>query len=169
MTSAPTRISASVSWFRTPPAWPFIALRFVPLLAILNVIWEILQLPLYTIWREASTGVEIAVAVIHCTLGDLLIGVSTLLLALIVTRVGPLRTWPRGKISAITVVISVSYTAFSEWLNTTVLHAWAYSDLMPVVGPFGTGISPLLQWIVIPVITLALTLRTNDCVSRSLP
>jgi len=36
---------------------------------------------------------------------------------------------------------------------------WTYSDLMPLVPPFGTGLLPLLQWIVVPLLVLSLTRR----------
>ena len=34
--------------------------------AILHLVWELLQLPLYTIWRT-GTAREIAFSVLHCT------------------------------------------------------------------------------------------------------
>jgi len=45
-----------------------------------NLIWETLHLPLYTIWKRGTLK-EQAFAVFHCTLGDLLITISTLTLA----------------------------------------------------------------------------------------
>jgi len=51
----------------------------------------------------------------------------------------------------------VAYTIFSEWLNTAVRQSWAYSPLMPVLPIMGTGLAPLLQWIVVPSTALALT------------
>jgi len=46
------------------------------------------------------------------------------------------------------------YTIFSEWLNIVVRASWAYSPLMPVVHLINIGLSPLLQWIVIPAAAL---------------
>lgn len=146
-------------WYRAQPVWLFIALRYAPLLAVLNLAWEIAQLPLYTIWHEAA-GPDIAFAVAHCTAGDVLIGSFALVLALTVTRAGPLLpVWPAARIAAVTVALSVSYTIFSEWMNTSLLQAWAYSDLMPRLPGLGTGVSPLLQWIVIPPVALYLGLQ----------
>lgn len=45
----------------------------------------------------------------------------------------------------------LGYTVFSEWLNTSVRASWAYSDLMPVIPVVDLGLSPLAQWIVIPL------------------
>ncbi len=90
-------------------------------------------------------------AAVHCTGGDLLIASSALLAALIAAGSG----WPREaramrRVAALAVALGILYTVFSEWLNIVVRQAWAYSDLMPVVPPFDTGLSPLLQWLVIP-------------------
>ncbi len=42
------------------------------------------------------------------------------------------------------------YTVYSEWLNVYVKGTWAYSDLMPIVPGLEVGLSPLIQWIVVP-------------------
>jgi hypothetical protein len=139
-----------VDWLRSLRA-------YLAVIAAGNLAWEALHLPLYTIWRTGTPG-EIAFAVVHCTLGDLLIALSALTLALVL--VGD-RHWPArrfGRAAAVAVVLGVGYTALSEWLNVVVRASWAYSELMPVVplpGGFGVGLSPLLQWIVVP--TLAFT------------
>ena len=116
-----------------------------------NLIWEILHLPLYTIWTTGS-GREQAFAVFHCTLGDLLIALSALALGLILAgdpAWPQLRFWP---IAILTVIFGVGYTAFSEWLNVVVRASWAYSEWMPVITVAGHrfGLSPLLQWIIVP-------------------
>lgn len=120
-----------------------------------NLAWEAAHLPLYTIWTSGSLS-EQAFAVVHCTGGDLLIALSALTVALVFAgdRDWPLRGfWP---IVVLTVLSGVGYTTFSEWLNVVVRRSWAYSDLMPVLPVFGfrVGLSPLLQWIVIPFAAL---------------
>lgn len=116
-----------------------------------NLIWEFAHLPLYTIWNEGSPG-EIVFAAIHCTGGDILIAMSALMLALMITG----RNWPhahlaRRRVTILTVVFGLGYTLFSEWLNIVVRAAWAYSDLMPIIPVLDAGLSPVLQWIVIPL------------------
>lgn len=123
--------------------------------AVANLVWEILQLPLYTIWTTGTTR-EIAFAVLHCTGGDVLIALSTLTLALIAAGT---KRWPaetHQRVMLTTVVLGVGYTIFSEWLNIVVRANWGYSSLMPVVPLIKTGLSPLLQWIVIPILALKL-------------
>jgi len=125
-----------------------------------NLVWESLHLPLYTIWQTGTVG-ENAFAVFHCTLGDLLIAANTLAVALLVAgnRAWPARRfWP---VATLTIVFGVGYTIYSEWLNVSVRAAWAYSELMPVlsIGDVRIGLSPLLQWIVLPAVALMLTRR----------
>lgn len=116
------------------------------------------QLPLYTIWRTGSLG-EKAFAVLHYTGGDLLIGLSALTVALVLTGDDE---WPeRGfaRTTALTIALGVGYTIFSEWLNIVVRAAWQYSELMPVVPVIGTGLSPLLQWLLVPTASLYVARR----------
>ena len=119
-----------------------------------HLIWEIAQLPLYTIW-STGTPRKIAFAVLHCTAGDLMIATLSLVVALVCFG-GP--AWPRERfipVMAATLVIGIGYTVYSEWLNTAVRKAWAYSELMPTLPMLGTGLSPLLQWVIVPMIGFA--------------
>ncbi len=63
--------------------------------------------------------------------------------------------WPVQRfvpVAVLAITFGVLYTVFNEWLNVDMRGSWAYSDHMPIVPPLGTGLSPLLQWIVVPVI-----------------
>jgi hypothetical protein len=128
-----------------------------------NLVWEVLHLPLYSIWT-AGTLREQAFAAGHCTLGDLAIAACALTLALLL--VGAPR-WPRDRfwpIATLGVAFGLAYTVFSEWLNVVVRSAWTYSDLMPIVSVAGLkiGLSPLLQWIVVPGAAFALMRRVTN-------
>ena len=132
--------------------------RYIASLAAANLVWEVAHLPLYTIWLNATTS-EMALAVLHCTAGDVLIGLSTVTLALFVAGSA---SWPaegHRRVVALTVLFGVGYTVFSEWLNVEVRQAWAYRALMPVLPLTGTGGSPLLQWIVLPLLAFRWALR----------
>jgi hypothetical protein len=59
-------------------------------------------------------------------------------------------------------VLGIGYTVFSEWLNVDVRATWAYTEQMPVLPPLGTGLTPLLQWLIIPTLTWALMARQRD-------
>lgn len=146
-----------LAWYGDRRAWRLLALRFLPWFAGLSLAWEIAQLPLYTLWKEA-TPAYMAFAVVHCTLGDLLIGTGALLVALILVRAGSLASWPWRRLGALVALLGAGYTVFSEWMNTAILGTWAYAASMPRVelGGVAIGLSPLLQWLVLPPLALYL-------------
>jgi hypothetical protein len=123
--------------------------RYLVAVAAGNLLWEFLQLPLFTLWRTASPA-EIVFAVLHCWIGDALIAFFALAVGVLLAGGG----WPRRaywRTAAIAITLGFAYTVFSEWLNVTVRGSWAYAAAMPRVPPLGTGLSPLLQWIIVPI------------------
>jgi hypothetical protein len=125
--------------------------RYFAFTAIAHLTWEFAHLPLYTIWLTGTPG-ELAFAAVHCTGGDILITLSTIMLSLCLFGGGDwsrTQAWP---VLTGAVVFGVAYTVFSEWLNIEVREAWAYRDLMPVIPVIDAGLSPILQWIVIPTV-----------------
>ena len=128
---------------------------YLGLAAIAHLSWETLQLPLYTIWTSGTPG-EIAFAVFHCTAGDVLIATGALIAAIIACRAW---YWPRRgtAVAVLTIVFGLAYTAYSEWFNVEVRSAWAYSADMPIVhiGAIKLGLSPLLQWLIVPIVCFA--------------
>lgn len=121
--------------------------QYLLLVTLLNFVWEVLQLPLYTIWSDGDVP-SIAVAVLHCTVGDALIAGFCLVLSLLLAGN---EEWPFSRFKAvvfITILMGFGYTVFSEWRNTTVTHNWAYTTAMPTL--LGIGLAPMAQWLVIP-------------------
>ncbi len=119
-----------------------------------NMIWEVTQLPLYTIWSTGTTR-DILFAVVHCTAGDFIIATIALVAALLLFG---RRAWPNERFIPVMIaslVIGVSYTIYSEWANAVLHKNWAYSNLMPKLPIIGTGLSPLLQWIMLPTVGFA--------------
>jgi hypothetical protein len=142
---------------RQPSDWLRALRVYFGVVLVGNLIWEVLHLPLYAIWRTGTLK-EQAFAAGHCLLGDLLIAMSALTLALLLA--GDQR-WPLGRFwptAILTIAFGLAYTGFSEWLNVFVRAAWAYSDWMPTVSiaALKIGLSPLLQWIVVPVAAFAI-------------
>lgn len=147
-------------WYQDRATLRFVALRYVPLLGALSLLWEIAQLPFYTLWEEGPPS-YVAYAVVHCTLGDAAIGSLALVVALIATRAGAVETWRWRKVALFLVIPAVGYTALSEWINTVARAGWEYSALMPLIrlGGFDIGLAPLLQWLLIPPTALWLVRR----------
>jgi hypothetical protein len=120
-----------------------------------NLVWEAAQLPVYTIWWT-GTKRESLFAVIHCTGGDLLITASVLALAALVAWLGH---WPLfgGRMALSAILLGLGYSVFSEWLNTHIRQSWSYTEAMPVLPPLATGLTPFLQWLIVPGFAFAIT------------
>jgi hypothetical protein len=133
-------------------------LRLAVVFVALNLVWELLQLPLYTIWWSEPWP-RIAFALFHCTLGDLLIGAVAFTFALVIGGQGSPADRPaRIRVVVITTAIGTGYTVFSEWLNVEVRQTWAYTEMMPRLPFLGTGLMPLLQWLLLPGIAITLVM-----------
>jgi hypothetical protein len=123
---------------------------------VLNLAWEIAQVRLYTIWAEADR-LSVAWALLHCSLGDVVIALALFALAGMVLRRAD---WPASRPwigGAIVVVSAMAFTAWSEWYNVYRAGNWGYTASMPLI--YGIGLSPLLQWLVLPPV-LVIAYRT---------
>jgi hypothetical protein len=66
--------------------------------------------------------------------------------------------WPNSRFTVVAiaaVAAGLGYTVYSEHLNTTARNAWSYSAFMPVLPGLGTGLAPLAQWLVVPLLAFA--------------
>jgi hypothetical protein len=150
-------------WYRDGAVLWLIAVHYLPWMAALNLAWEAAHVRLYTLWQAAEAA-YIAFSVVHCTLGDVLIGGLALLVALIAGREGALTTWRWRRIAVATALVGVTYTVFSEWMNLTILRSWTYAESMPrlTLGELELGLTPLAQWLVVPPLALHLARKTQQ-------
>lgn len=123
---------------------------------LLHFVWENVQTPLY----DGMTTAPHWEAVMRCgqaTVGDVLI---TLVAYAGVAAFLADRFWladpKRGRV-AVFLIIGVTTTVVLELLNVHVWGGWTYGRAMPTV--LGIGLSPLLQWMVLPLTTLWLARR----------
>ena len=140
-----------------------LVLQWAVLALVLHLSWEIGHLPFYTLWAEPDAW-RVALYVAHCTLGDVMIATLAYLAVALAWR---RMDWPRQRPGAggtLLVALGLGYTAFSEWYNVYRLGSWAYADAMPLV--FGIGLTPLLQWLIVPVVMLVLIRRIRIGWSR---
>jgi hypothetical protein len=130
---------------------------YLSLSAAGHLVWEAAHVRLYTIWTTQPPA-EIASAILHCTAGDVLIAATALLVPLLTL---PRATeWPHAgaaslRVAITALILGLAYTFSSEWWNVEVRRAWQYAPNMPRVLPLGTGLTPLLQWLVVPTLALA--------------
>lgn len=124
----------------------------------LHFVWEFLQVPTY---RDMATmahwdGVKLCTS---ATVGDVGFALTAFWTVALFARN---RLWlvaPAAWQVAIFLAVGIGLTIGFEYYYTQVSGRWFYSDLMPLVPPFGTGLSPLIQWIVVPLLVLSLTRR----------
>lgn len=144
------------------PSWLSWRRRYLATSAIGHLLWEIAQLPFYTIWSTGTVREQV-IAIVHCTAGDVVIATVAIVLALVLVADS---NWPANRFwptAAATLMGGVAYTGFSEWLNTVVRTSWSYSEWMPVLDLFGfrLGLTPVLQWVVVPALAMWLAMRAG--------
>lgn len=133
--------------------WLRMIRRYLIATTITQLAWEVVQLPLYTLWQTGTAG-EIVFAVVHCTAGDVAIASASLVFALVVAGSSD---WPARRFAPVLAwcaAFGVVYTTYSEYLNVSVRHLWAYSVWMPLLPGVGTGLAPLAQWALVPIVAL---------------
>jgi hypothetical protein len=129
------------------------ALTWTLWLFALNLVWEVVQLPLYAMGRY-SEWPALGYAVLHCTLGDAVMAFAAYLIAALMTG-EPQWTMDRPLAGlAVVLFAGEAFTIWAEWYNVYVLHSWAYAAGMPTIR--GIGVAPLAQWLVLPVLALAI-------------
>lgn len=87
---------------------------------------------------------------VHCTLGDVMITLGSFWIISLINRN---RRWflnPKKLSFAGFLLAGVLYTILSEWMNAQIFKSWGYNELMPIIPWMKVGLTPLLQWIVIP-------------------
>jgi hypothetical protein len=134
-------------WFSSPE-WNVAVFAF-----LLSFFWEIQQMPFYQIPPERSCFEMVR----NCTLatvGD----VAIMLVAFwVVAAVAKSRQWvryPNRKQICLFTLIGVLITIVFEGLATRWLGIWAYADSMITIPILGTGLVPLLMWVLIPPLTI---------------
>ena len=147
------------------PDWLRAIRRYLLVSAAANLLWETVQMPLYTLWRT-GTRREVTIAILHCSAGDVMIAAAVLVLtlALLGSPDWPARSrWPVG---VCTLLFGLICTIYSEYLNTVVRLAWRYTDAMPVLPVLGTGLAPFMQWVFVPAIAILVGCWPRRDVSR---
>lgn len=122
--------------------------------------WEMLQIPWFAGMLEASHGAVVWLCV-RATGGDVVILLAGFWLA---SLVAGRRDWLVAgadwrRPALVVVLVGVVVTVVFEWLATGPLGRWEYTDAMPVIPFVETGLTPLVQWLVVPPLVLWLAHR----------
>ena len=125
---------------------------------LLHFVWEFVQVPTYSGMADMShwEGTKLCLS---ATFGDVGFALTAFWITAIASRTRGWILCPAGWQIALFIAIGISLTVSFEYYYTQVSGRWNYSDLMPLVPPFGTGLSPLLQWLVMPPLVIWFTRR----------
>ena len=124
---------------------------------LLNLPWELWQIPLF----KNMPSLAHWDGVILCTraaLGDAAIALPAFWL---VAAVAGTRDWirrPTGITLGAFVAIGPVVTIVLEYWATQIGARWEYAEQMPRLPLLGTGLAPLLQWLLIPPLVAWLVL-----------
>ena len=123
-----------------------------------HFVWEFLQVPTFEgmAARPHWEGIKVCT---YATMGD----VGFALIAFWTTAgvyrsrqwIANARPWQLALFVAVGIVLTIGF----EFYSVEIAGRWAYSELMPRVPLVGTGLVPLLQWIVVPLLVASLVGR----------
>ena len=125
---------------------------------LLNYPWEFLQVPFYRDMPQAAHWD----AILFCsraTAGDALIALASFWGVALLSRSRAWVTrpslWQVVTFSTLAVAITVGF----EWHARGIAERWAYAEHMPVLPVIGTGLLPVLQWVILPPLIVWLVYR----------
>ncbi len=123
---------------------------------LLNFVWEMLQMPLFALPPADTPYWPVIKMCAAATVAD---GFIMLIAFWTASAFARSRYWfvaaKRGHV-LIFLITGLAITSAIE-LIATEMGVWQYSPLMPVL--FGVGLSPFMQWVIPPLITLWFTRR----------
>lgn len=120
---------------------------------LLHLVWEFWQAP----WYQGMSDMSHLQGVLLCSraaFGDTLIA---LLAYCALSVYAHDRFWALAATPARIggyLGIGLGVTVVLEWLATDVLDRWQYAAGMPTLPLLGTGLAPLLQWLIVPLAVL---------------
>ena len=115
--------------------------------------WEFLQAPLFRSMEPLSHFEGILIC-LRATLGDLAMVLAAFWVTCIVTGTRRWHVRPEAWAIAVWLVSGLLMTVIIEFLSTGILDRWTYAAAMPRLPFLGTGLGPLGQWVVVPMIVL---------------
>ena len=122
---------------------------------LLNAIWEILQIPLY------AEGVYSFSHVLFCLLASVADAIMVLLIYFAFALVYKKPLWIQD-LKPSRIILLILAGAIGAVLAETrhlSIGTWSYAETMPVIPILNTGLSPVLQFMVLPFLTYTLSFK----------
>lgn len=120
---------------------------------LLNLAWEMWQVPFFQGMAEAPHWQGVMTCT-RATAGDVAIALTAFWVAAAWART---RYWilsPGKTDLAVFIGTGLIATIVLESLATEVLGRWTYTEAMPRLPVLGTGLLPVLQWLLIPPLVI---------------
>lgn len=130
----------------------------------LHFAWENWQITFYEGMAEVPHGEAVWVCT-KAAFGDANIATLAYVVAARAARSWRWLNSPSKRVLGLYLLTGISVTVVFEFMAAEVWGRWNYSTRMPVL-PLGTGALPLLQWVLIPLLSLAtvkLIYRGHNC------
>lgn len=125
---------------------------------LVNFVWEMLQMPLFDFPSQASLA-QINLACVKASIGDALMVVVAFWIVAALQRD---RAWifhPSMRSLVLFLIPGIIMTIAYEAIAIGPLHRWAYAEAMPTLPGPGTGIVPLAQWLILPLVIVYIVKR----------
>ena len=129
---------------------------------LLNFAWELIQIPLY---KNPSYNID---HIAFCALASLADTIMVLLLYFVFAFIFRNQLWIQHlKWHRILIVILVGGTgAVLAEIRHLSLGSWAYNDSMPIIPFVKVGISPVLQFMILPLLIYFVSLYSLQIMRR---
>ena len=131
------------------------AFRVAILAFLLNFAWEIMQMPLY---QGSSYSIS---SIGFCALASVADAIMVLLLYLGFAFILKNMFWVEflNTQQIIFVILTGGTGAILSEMRHLSLGSWVYADAMPIIPYINVGISPVLQFMILPLLTYFLSFR----------
>lgn len=132
---------------------------------LLNFLWEMQQMPFFQIPSE-FTCIDVVNNCTLATVGDVGISLAAFGTVAVLSKS---RRWilqPNWWQVSIFILVGIIITIIFEALATRILNRWQYGDVMPTLPFFGTGLFPVLQWLIIPPLIVWFVRRQVSSLKR---
>ena len=116
---------------------------------LLNLVWEFWQVPFFRGMADQPHWLGVK-ACTQATFGDAGISLAAFWITALLARS---RIWilqPNRWNIAVFLGVGIVTTIILEGMATGAFQRWNYSDAMPRLPILGTGLLPLIQWLLIP-------------------
>lgn len=125
---------------------------------LLNLPWELLQVPFFA-GMPSIAHWDGVIQCVTAAAGDAVILLAAFWATACLWRARMWITQPSLNATVAFVAMGIAVTIALEWWATGDSGRWTYAKTMPTIPGLGTGVLPLLQWLLIPPLVVWLVRR----------